>query len=70
MRDVLSPDRAKNAARWADATDADTITIMLDLQFTTAWEKRLLCTFLAEVLCNQQAIQQTMVSATQNNPMA
>jgi len=72
VRDALSPDRAKNTARWAGArhrgTDADTITIALDLQFTTAWEKHLLCAFLAEVLCNQQAIQQTMVSATQNNP--
>jgi len=42
VRDALSPERAQATAHWADAghqgTDADTITIALDLQFTTEWE--------------------------------
>lgn len=72
VRDALSPERAQATARWADAghrgTDADTITIALDLQFTTVLEKGLLCAFLAAVLCDQQQIQQTMTTATQRNP--
>ncbi len=72
VRDALSPERAQATARWVGAghrgTDADTITIALDLQFTTALEKGLLCAFLAAVLCDQQQIQQTMTSATQRNP--
>ncbi len=74
VRDALSPERAQATARWADAghqgTDADTITIALDLPFTTAWEQGLLCAFLATVLCDQQEIQQTMVTATQRSPSA
>ncbi len=60
--DALSPERAQTMARWITAghqgANANAITIMLDIQFTTAWEKRLLCVFLASVLCNQQEIQQ------------
>ncbi len=69
VRDALSPERAQAATRWADAghqgTDADMITIALDIQFTTAWEQRLLCAFLAAALCNQQEIQQAVTSTTQ-----
>jgi hypothetical protein len=71
VRDALSPERAQATARWADAghqgTNTDTITIALDLQFTTAWEQGLLCTFLATVLCDQQVIQQTITTATSRN---
>jgi len=69
VRDALSPERAQATARWANAghqgMNADTITVALDLQFTTAWEQRLLCAFLATVLGDQQAIQQTISTATQ-----
>lgn len=69
VRDALSSERAHATARWANAghqgTDADTITIALDLRFTTAWEQRLLCAFLATVFCDQQAIQQAVTSAMQ-----
>ncbi len=71
VRDALSPERAQATARWTDAghqgTDADAITISLDIQFTTAWEQGLLCTFLATVLCDQQVIQQTITTATNRN---
>ncbi len=67
VRDALSPERAQVAARWVDAghqgTDADMITISLDIQFTTAWEQRLLCTFFASVLCDQKEIQEMATSA-------
>src|SRR5207245_6709170 len=49
---------------WHKVTNTDMITVSLDLQFTTAWEQRLLCAFLTALLCNQREIQQTM----QNNP--
>lgn len=69
VRDALSPERAQATARWANAghqgKNADTITVALDLQFTTAWEQRLLCAFLATVLGDQQAIQQTISTASQ-----
>lgn len=62
VRDVLNPGQAQTNARWDTAgyqgANADTITITLDIQFTTEWEKRLLCVFLASVLFNQQEIQQ------------
>ncbi|HEX4205299.1 MAG TPA: hypothetical protein VHZ51_14125 [Ktedonobacteraceae bacterium] len=71
VRDALSTERAQSTVRWAGAgyqgTDANTITIALNLQFTTSLEKGLLCAFLATVLCDQQQIQQTMSSATQHN---
>ncbi len=71
VRDALSPERAQATARWADAghqgTDADMITIALDIQFTTEWEQGLLCTFLATVLCDQQVIQQTITTAMNRN---
>ena len=71
VRDALSPERAQATARWADAghqgTDADMITIALDIQFTTEWEQGLLCTFLATVLCDQQVIQQTRTTAMNRN---
>lgn len=72
VRDALSPERAQAAAQWANAghqgRDAETITVALDLQFTTAGEQHLLSAFLAEVLCDQQAIQQAVSSATQRTP--
>src|SRR5258708_5731377 len=68
VRDALASERTQAAARWANAEyqgrDADTITIALDLQFTTKWEQSLLCTFLATVLCDQQEIQQTVTTKT------
>lgn len=71
VRDALSPERAQAAARWVDAghqgTDADMITISLDIQFTTAWEQRLLCTFFASVLCDQREIQE-MATTTSRGP--
>jgi len=72
VRDALSPERAQDAVRWTLAgyqgTDTDTISVTLDLQWNTAWEQGLLCAFLAAVLCDQQAIQQAVLSATQRNP--
>src|SRR6266566_5079815 len=71
VRDALSSERAQVTARWINAgyqgADADTITIALDLQFTTAWEQRLLCAFLATVLCDQQEIQQMVTTITHRN---
>src|SRR5207248_6044168 len=71
VQDALSPERAQATARWANAghqgADAVTITIALDLQFTTAWEQRLLCAFLATVLCDQQEIQQAVTTTTHRN---
>lgn len=62
VRDVLSPEQARTNALWSTAghrgAHVDTITITLDIQFTTDWEKRLLCVLLSSVLCNQQEIQQ------------
>jgi predicted ATPase len=53
--DALSPKQSQTSARWDTAghqgANADTITIALDIQFTTEWEKHLLCVFLASVLC-------------------
>src|SRR5258708_2919579 len=70
--DALNPERAQATARWAGTghrgTDANTITVVLDLQFTTAQEQRLLGAFLAALLCDQQQIQQTMTPATQRIP--
>lgn len=70
--DALNPEWAQATARWAGTghrgTDADAITIVLDLRFTAAQEQGLLCAFLAAVLCDQQQIQQTMTPATQRNP--
>ncbi|HVB59720.1 MAG TPA: AAA family ATPase [Ktedonobacteraceae bacterium] len=61
MYDALSPAAAQESARWAAAghqgANANAITIALDIQFTTAWEQRLLCVFFASVLCDQQEIQ-------------
>ena len=64
VRDALSSRRSEVTARWVDAghqgSNTDTATIMLDLQFTTEWEQRFLCTFLASVLCNQEEIYQVI----------
>src|SRR5713101_2675857 len=72
VRDALCCCLWQAAARWASAghrgTDADIITIALDLQFEATQERDLLCIFLAAVLCDQQQIQQTMTSATQRSP--
>lgn len=69
--DALRVERTSTDARWARArhrgSDADTISIALDIEFTTAREKDLLCTFLATVLCNQQEIQQTVVHLGRRN---
>ncbi len=71
VRDALSVERVQTAARWAATghrgTDADTITIALDLHFSTAWEQHLLCKFLAAALLNQQEIQQTVGSVVHLN---
>jgi predicted ATPase len=71
VRDALGLERAQATERWVDAgyrgADADMMTIALDLQFTAEWEQRLLCTFLANVLCDQQEIQQVVTTATQRN---
>ncbi len=73
VRDALSPDRAQAATRWATAghqgADADMITIALNIQFTTAWEQRLLCAFFASVLCDQREIQE-MTTAAKRGPIA
>ncbi len=70
VRDALSAERTQSTARWSNAghqgTDADTISVAMDLQFTTEWEQRLLYAFLATVLCDQQAIQQAVTLATQH----
>lgn len=62
VRDVLNPTRSQDAERWVGASHqgsgADTIIIKLDIQFTTTWEKHLLCVFFASMLCDQQDIQQ------------
>ncbi len=69
VRDALSSERAQATGRWANAghqgTDTDTLTIALELQFTSAWEQHLLRAFLTAVLCDQQDIQQTITTATQ-----
>lgn len=69
VRDALSVERAQATAHLVNAghqgTHADNIIITLDIQFTTSWEQRLLSTFLATVLCDQQVIQQVVTSATQ-----
>lgn len=71
VRDALNQERNPSIAAWADAghqgTDTSTFTIELDIRFTTAWEQRLLSTFMAMVLCDQQAIQQTLTTSTQRN---
>jgi len=68
IRDALSSVQNEATTRWIDAAhrgaEDDTLTITLDLQFTTVWEQRLLCAFFAALLCNEQAIYQ----ALQNNP--
>src|SRR5579883_2461100 len=68
---VLRPERTQDTSRWTHAehqgTDADTMSIALDLQFTAEWEQRLLCAFLAAVLCDQQQMQQTVTAATSRN---
>ncbi len=70
VRNALSPGRGEAATRWANTghqgAAADTITIALDLRFTIAWEQRLLCTFFAAVLCNQEEIQQIATAAQRN----
>ncbi len=64
VHDVLNPKQAQTSMHWDtvghQGVNADDIIIALDIQFTTEWEKRLLCVFLASVLCNQQEIQQTI----------
>ncbi len=69
--DALKLERTQATSRWANAgyqgTDADTITIALDLQFPTEWEQRLLCAFLAAVLCDQQEMQQMVTTTTHRN---
>ena len=71
VHDALGLERTRATDRWVDTgyrgVDADMITIALDLQFTAKWEQRLLCTFLANVLCDQQEIQQIVTTATQRN---
>jgi hypothetical protein len=71
VRDALGFERTQPADRWADAgyrgADAGMMTIALDLHFTAEWEQRLLCTFLANVLCDQQEIQQIVTTATHRN---
>ena len=71
VRDALSIDRTQATARWIDAkyqgSDADTITISLDLQFTTASEQRMLCVFLATLLCDQREISQIVTTTTKRN---
>ncbi|SRR6266566_939862 len=71
VRDVLSPARSQDAERWVGAghqgSDVDTITIKLDIQFTTTWEKHLLCVFFASMLSDQQEIQQ-LATTMQRGP--
>lgn len=71
VRDALGSVRSHVADQWADAgyrgADADMMTIALDLQFNAEWEQRLLCSFLANVLCDQQEMQQIVTTATHHN---
>jgi ABC-type transport system involved in cytochrome c biogenesis ATPase subunit len=68
VRDVLRPGFPQAAATLSNArrgTEGEIISIALDVQFTSAWEQKLLCAFFAAVLCNQQSIQETMTSVFQ-----
>lgn len=71
VRDALTTEQPQTHAHWAGAgyrgRDADTITVALDLQFTTDKEQDMLSTFLAAVLCNQQEMQQRVGETVHRN---
>lgn len=66
--DALSIERRQVTTLWANAghhgTNADTITIEVELELTTAWEQEVLGTFFAAVLCDQQEIQHRINETT------
>ena len=61
VKDVVNPNPEPRRSVWSQSayrgSDQVPIEIGLDIQFTEAWEKKLLTTFLIAVLCNDSAIQ-------------
>ena len=61
VKDVVNPNPEPRKSLWSQSayrgSDQVPIEIGLDIQFTEAWEKKLLTTFLSAVLCNDSAVQ-------------
>jgi len=60
IKDVVNPDSEQQKSLWSQSayrgSNQVPIEISLDIQFTEAWEKELLSTFLAASLCNNSVI--------------